>query len=171
MPTPPLLICSISASPDEAPTGDGAHILEQLMKRLQLEQPQTQDAPPKVLDDFSLKGIADLLQKMQSADNSMYVHIVWYTYMHTQLHTVCSERRVIVMTGAGISTGNRCSAVHGRPISFCCGLPPIMKHVKTPHSPQFLHGDIGRIYRTWKWDITLVSPLGMHNGCTLWNWK
>lgn len=86
-PLPPL---SISASTNEAATGDGEHILEQLMKRLQLEQPQTQAAPPKVLDDFSLKGIADLLQKMLSTDNS--------TYTSSGMHTCNSASHCFAQT-------------------------------------------------------------------------
>jgi hypothetical protein len=58
--------------------------LVQLLSMLNLEQQTTGERHQKLLTDFSLKGIVGIVQKIQSSEEN--------------------KQRIIVMTGAGIST-------------------------------------------------------------------
>ena len=46
--------------------------LAELLSRLKLVQPSG-ERPQKLLSEFSLKGVADIIQKMQSSENSEHI--------------------------------------------------------------------------------------------------
>lgn len=66
-----------------------------------LEQDRSEEARPKVLDEVTLDGIVKHIQKL-AASNDGEPQKISLSYIY---NNVMIANRIIVMTGAGISTG------------------------------------------------------------------
>lgn len=72
-----------TSAPTEKPTSVGVDISDELladffMKKLQLEGKKEGPQPPKALEDLTLSGVAKLIQKIQSSEDSAYTLVDMY---------------------------------------------------------------------------------------------
>ena len=62
----------------------GRTSLSELLSKLQLDRP-AQEPKQKLFEEFSLKGVAELIQKIQASDNSMWE--IWELLSCIHIHS------------------------------------------------------------------------------------
>ena len=83
---------------------DAMDLIEKL-RGMRLEGGEDSQPKPKVLDEVTLTGIVKHIQKLLASDNRKEVHLSYFTSVIYISFRQFSAKKVIVMTGAGISTG------------------------------------------------------------------